>query len=354
MEHKDDSSQYRSIILNKLLDRNKRETNAFQDLVHFHNRLTDNASMLKNENLRLTVQNENLRVDLLRGPGGSSDRAAQEKIQMLEQKVLAQQEELTELHKKRSENVQLLIDINAKQVERENEITSLKNKVTELVTTNTKLKAEIQLYQTNNKELQVLNQMLKDEHQALQLAFTHLEEKLRKSQDDNREMVERLMKYKSKDVEKLNEENENFIRIKNIRLQKELEEAAKDMRGISPDAYMKDIGPVVCTSAVPTKASFHFEAHEGEISCAKWSPVDRVLATGGADRKVKLWDISKGVPEKKGLLVGCNAGVMSIDFDSTGTLCLGASNDFASRVWTVQDQRMRVSHPPAGMFSLLQ
>lgn len=84
--------------------------------------------MLKNENLRLTVQNENLRVDLLRGPSGSSDRAAQEKIQMLEQKVLAQQEELTELHKKRSENVQLLIDINAKQVERENEITSLKNK----------------------------------------------------------------------------------------------------------------------------------------------------------------------------------------------------------------------------------
>jgi hypothetical protein len=64
--------------------------------------------------------------------------------------------------------------------------------------------------------------------------------------------------------------------------------------------------------------------------------------------------IFSGVPEKKGLLVGCNAGVMSIDFDSTGTLCLGASNDFASRVWTVQDQRMRVSHPPAGMFSLLQ
>jgi autophagy-related protein 16 len=34
---------------------------------------------------------------------------------------------------------------------------------------------------------------------------------------------------------------------------------------------------------------------------------------------------------------------MSVDFDSTGTLILGASSDFASRVWTIADQRLRVS-----------
>lgn len=34
--------------------------------------------------------------------------------------------------------------------------------------------------------------------------------------------------------------------------------------------------------------------HDGEISAVKWSPDNRILATGGADRKVKLWDISKG------------------------------------------------------------
>lgn len=48
--------------------------------------------------------------------------------------------------------------------------------------------------------------------------------------------------------------------------------------------------------------------------------------------------------ESRGTLVGSNAGVMSVDFDSTGTLILGASNDFASRVWTVADQRLRVSN----------
>lgn len=31
-------------------------------------------------------------------------------------------------------------------------------------------------------------------------------------QDENRTLVDRLMKYKSKDVEKMNDENESFLR----------------------------------------------------------------------------------------------------------------------------------------------
>lgn len=50
-----------------------------------------------------------------------------------------------------------------------------------------------------------------------------------------------------------------------------------------------------------------------------------------------------GSVECKGLLVGSSAGVMSVDFDSTGTSVVAASNDLASRVWTVNDQRLRVS-----------
>jgi WD40 repeat protein len=50
-----------------------------------------------------------------------------------------------------------------------------------------------------------------------------------------------------------------------------------------------------------------------------------------------------GQCESRGMLIGSNAAVMSVDFDSTGTLILAASSDFASRVWTVADQRLRVS-----------
>lgn len=47
--------------------------------------------------------------------------------------------------------------------------------------------------------------------------------------------------------------------------------------------------------------------------------------------------------EARGILTGSNAGVTAIDFDAEESLILGASNDFASRVWTVVDHRLRVS-----------
>lgn len=47
--------------------------------------------------------------------------------------------------------------------------------------------------------------------------------------------------------------------------------------------------------------------------------------------------------ELRGILIGSNQAVNSLDFDSTGTLILGTSNDFASRVWGINDHRLRVS-----------
>lgn len=47
-------------------------------------------------------------------------------------------------------------------------------------------------------------------------------------------------------------------------------------------------------SACPTTLHMKFEAHETESHAVRWSPIERVIATGGADRKVKLWDVGKG------------------------------------------------------------
>lgn len=40
--------------------------------------------------------------------------------------------------------------------------------------------------------------------------------------------------------------------------------------------------------------NFIQDAHDGEVNAVRWSPVERLVATGGADRKVKLWDVGKG------------------------------------------------------------
>ena len=76
--------------------------------------------------------------------------------------------------------------------------------------------------------------------------------------------------------------------------------------------------------------------------CVRWDVMGKYFATAGADRKIKIWEISKGINiDLKSSLAGSNAAVMGIDFDATGSLILGASNDFASRVWSVDDGRLR-------------
>ncbi|KAL2717284.1 autophagy-related protein 16-1 isoform X1 [Vespula squamosa] len=315
-----------------------------------HNRLFENVNTLRGQNMQLTISNENLRREAgNRSPGISPSISSTH-----EARLLKQTEELTALHRKNGEHMLQIVDLNKKIQEMIEELHAKDASLTESMETNTALHLEITKYVNREREYESINQMLKDEHQALQLAFASLEDKLRKSQEENRQLVERLIKYKARDAEKMNEENDNFLKKRQAKMQKELEDAARDTRPVSPDRSSLKEGVAGLPTTVPTKVSVTFNAHEGEVYAVKWSPVDRILATGGADRKVKLWSIIKGTSESKGVLVGSNAGVMSVDFDSTGTLILGASNDFASRVWTVSDLRVKVrkmKEPPRYDFS---
>lgn len=249
----------------------------------------------------MTIENEKLRKECRGGTGGGASSAAdQDKIQSLEQKILHQQEELTSLHKRRGEYVQQVVDLNAVVQEKNKTIMECKVKIASQEEIIKGLKAEITLYTTRIKDLDNLNQTIRDEHTALQLAFSSLEDKLRQVQIENQRLVDRLIKYKSKDADKLNEENENFIKKKQAVILKELEEAVKESSNVSPEAAPAIPIPV---TAVPTSPYIHADVHDGEVNAVKWSPVDRLVATGGADRKVKLWDVSKGMLRKNYLFL---------------------------------------------------
>ncbi|XP_026298664.1 autophagy-related protein 16-1 isoform X2 [Apis mellifera] len=330
-----EDNKWRKDLIFQLQERNKRQTYCFADLISLHNRLFESANTLRGENIQLTIANETLRREAASGTPGLSVNAD------LEARLLKQAEELATLHKRKGEHTQQIVDLNNKLQEMMKELQVKETSLAESIELNTNLRLEISKCLNKEKELESINQMLKDEHQALQLAFASLEEKLRKTQEENRQLIERLIKYKTRDAEKVNEENDNFLKKRQAKVQKELEDAARDTRPVSPDRSSLKEGIAGLPTAVPTKVSVTFTAHDGEVYAVKWSPVERMLATGGADRKVKLWNISKGASESKGILVGSNAGVMCVDFDSTGTLILGASNDYASRVWTVSDFRLK-------------
>ena len=50
--------------------------------------------------------------------------------------------------------------------------------------------------------------------------------------------------------------------------------------------------------------SHHFAAHEGEVNAIRFSTQGKFLATGGADRKVKLWKEEGGKADLVGTLTG--------------------------------------------------
>ena len=68
-------------------------------------------------------------------------------------------------------------------------------------------------------ELESTNQLLKDEYQALQLALNSAETKLREIQRENEVLVQQLMSLKAQDADRMNFENDMFLKIsKSIRI----------------------------------------------------------------------------------------------------------------------------------------
>lgn len=373
-----EAPNWRQSIITRIIDRNKRESSLHRELIQQNNRFYDTVVQLEAENLRINVENEKLRTAVATGgkdAGGS--------FAVLE-RLLAEQKHLTELHKRKGDNSQMIVDLSMKVEEQRKLLSEKEQSCAEHIKMNQILRAESAMLKSSLEELKKLDTTLRDEHTALQLAFSALEEKMRGVQDENRSLLERLMKYKSKDADKLNEENESFLKKRSDKLRRDLEDAVRETRnsnspndlpldscsiasgepgsggggtgGIGGEFLYDEMlmladevknistGPERFHSSEP-EIIMKFEAHETEASAVRWNPVDKMVATGGADRRVKLWDVKQHITgtttEARAVLGGSSAGINSVEFDSTGSYILGTSNDFGARLWTVSDHRLR-------------
>ncbi|XP_051535253.1 autophagy-related protein 16-1-like isoform X2 [Myxocyprinus asiaticus] len=401
-------------VIEELKQRDRVQRQAFEEIIHQYNRLLERSDFqaVLSERLHTEKYEQQNRQDLSPGvDGGRSDSLQQEMAQMR----IKHQEELTELHKKRGELAQSVIELNNQIQQKDKEIQSNESKMLEYQQQISHLEGECRELRNCLADLERANQTLRDEYDALQITFGALEEKLRKTTEDNQELVSRWMAEKAQEANKLNAENEKDRKRRQAKLQKELADAAKEPLPIDPDddieVLPEDAGkgtgetspsrqisrtpskrssqalppsglldsisnifglsdsvqpgfipsdsrrrsmnsfgtstetaevPSPCTDVrVPSTALHIFEAHDGEVNAVRFGPGSRLLATGGMDRRVKLWEVISGHCEPKGVLTGSNAGITSVDFDSAGSYLLAASNDFASRIWTVDDYRLR-------------
>ncbi|XP_028656826.2 protein Atg16l2-like [Erpetoichthys calabaricus] len=121
---------------------------------------------------------------------------------------------------------------------------------------------------------------------------------------------------------------------------KELFEFKSKRRGNSVSSLSEDVfEPMrMCIVArIPARPLHVLEAHELGINAVKFRPDSKLLATGGTDRIIKLWDVTEGRLQGKGTLEGSNEGITSIEFDHSGTKLLAASYDHSAIYWSLDN-----------------
>ncbi|XP_069069869.1 autophagy-related protein 16-1 isoform X3 [Pleurodeles waltl] len=342
--------EWKQHISLELRRRDRTQRQGFEELIQQYNKLLEKSDL--QDVLAAKLQTEKYesqsRHDISPGHDGYRSEAL---LQDLSEMRIKHQEELTDLHKKRGELAQTVIDLNNQLQQKDREIQANDARIAEYLQTIEVLRMECQDLRIKLQDLEKVNQILKDEYDALQITFNALEEKLRKTTEDNQELVARWMAEKAQEANRLNAENEKDVKKQQTRLQNELAEAAKEPLPLEPRRSSASYPmQTECTDSptgtlrevrLPNTAVFVFDAHEGEVNAVRFSPSSRLLATGGMDRRVKLWEVVRDKCEMKGALTGSNAGITSIEFDTSGHHLLAASNDFASRIWTVEDLRLR-------------
>ncbi|KAG8200114.1 hypothetical protein JTE90_018904 [Oedothorax gibbosus] len=340
--HHEHFFQFRWEILKKLHERNKNERKRYEDVVQLTNSLYELIDFHQKENRRLIVTNAKLENEL-DGGGDHSASFSAEKSSSVGRRHTVLQEEFADLFKQKTELSQQVISLRNSVEEKEKELALRNAKIQELEVQLAKTEELLKQTQQKLADTEQNHQFIKDEYEALHITYSSIEEKKQKLEKENQDLIKRLIDLKAVHADKMNEETELFQRKRQAKLQKELEDAAKEPAII-------DIGRMkhmVCLDAiVPRKVQYKFDAHDGEVNAVAWTHSEFKFATAGGDRKVKLWDIASGQACLKGVTHESNSSVYSVDFDSEETLLLAASCDFASRIWSIND--MKIKHTLTG------
>uniref|UniRef100_A0A2K5IE21 Protein Atg16l2 n=1 Tax=Colobus angolensis palliatus TaxID=336983 RepID=A0A2K5IE21_COLAP len=77
--------------------------------------------------------------------------------------------------------------------------------------------------------------------------------------------------------------------------------------------------PVCVATRLPTQAQDVLDAHLSEVNAVRFGPNSSLLATGGADRLIHLWNVVGSRLEVNQTLEGAGGSITSVDFDPSGS-----------------------------------
>ncbi|KAI5193130.1 protein Atg16l2 isoform X1 [Manis pentadactyla] len=99
--------------------------------------------------------------------------------------------------------------------------------------------------------------------------------------------------------------------------------------------------PVCVAARLPAQAQDVLDAHLSEVNAVCFGPNSSLLATGGADRLIHLWNVVGGRLEANQTLEGAGGSITSVDFDPSGSQVLAATYNQAAQLWKVGEAQSK-------------
>uniref|UniRef100_G3TR65 Protein Atg16l2 n=1 Tax=Loxodonta africana TaxID=9785 RepID=G3TR65_LOXAF len=253
--------------------------------------------------------------------------------------------------------------------QRQSRLAALEASAAQLKEARAQLAEQVEAWQTlNAAQLAAYDQLRA--HAGLQEAA------LRRLEEEARDLLEKLVQRKARAAAERNLRNERRERAKQAQVSQELKKAAKRTVSISenpdtlgdgvreraetlalppepesqkrrghsvggaPEQRYQSI-PVCVAARLPTRAQDVLDAHLSEVNAVCFGPNSSLLATGGADRLIRLWNVVGGRLEANQTLEGAGGSITSVDFDPSGSQVLAATYNRAAQLWKVGETQSK-------------
>ncbi|XP_035120049.2 protein Atg16l2 isoform X11 [Callithrix jacchus] len=339
-------------IVRQLRLRDRTQKELFLELVPAYNHLLEKAELLDKFSKKLQPEPNSVTPATHQGPWEEPGPDSYQVQSLATLKVKWQEEEeglrlvCGEMAYQVVEKSAALGTLESELQERRSRLAALEARVVQL------REARVQqAWQVEDQRVQ--NAAQRQAYEALRAHAGLQEAALRRLQEEARDLLERLVQRKASAAAERNLRNERRERAKQARVSQELKKAAKRTVSISdfkkrrghsiggaPEQRYQSI-PICVAARLPAQAQDVLDAHLSEVNAVRFGPNSNLLATGGADRLIHLWNVVGSRLEANQTLEGAGGSITSVDFDPSGYQVLAATYNQAAQLWKVGEAQSK-------------
>ncbi|XP_047546824.1 protein Atg16l2 isoform X4 [Lutra lutra] len=379
------AARWKRHIVRQLRQRDRAQKALFLELMPAYNRLLEKAELLTWISEKLQPEPNDVTPTILQGPWEEDSGPDSDEVPSPTTLRVKWQEEEEGLRRVCGEMAYQVVEksaalgaLESTLEERQSRLAALEAHVVELQEARSRHARQVDAQRE-------LNAAQRAAYEALCAHARLKEAALRRLEEEARDLLERLVQRKARAAAERNLRLERHEKAKQARVSLELKKAAKRTVSISespntvsqgmreeaetlaptaeplslkseasdkwkrPFSFKKRRGhsvggapeqryqsiPVCVAARPPTQVQDVLDAHLSEVNAVCFGPSSSLLATGGADRLIQLWNVVGGRLEADQTLEGAGGSITSVDFDPSGSQVLAATYNQAAQLWKV-------------------